>query len=77
MTYLYLSFLFTRVMWLWVVKNGQNSVYVVVEWPQTKLINQYLCVLGLEIGCSQPVKSDLNKKSFPKHKTIQTFKVDV
>ena len=26
---------------------------------------------------SQPVKSDINKMSFPKHKTIQIFKVDV
>ena len=28
----YLLRLFTRVGW--VVKNGQNSVYVVIEWPQ-------------------------------------------
>ena len=40
--------------------------------------NSYICgaaSLTIDIGQPQPAKIDLNKKSFPKQKTIQNFTI--
>ena len=39
--------------------------------------NEKIKTLQHRLSVAQPVKLDLNKKSFPKQKTIQNFTIDV
>ena len=59
MTTFYLLCLFTRSRW--VVKKGQNSVYVYIEWPQKTDVSPLIMQLDIEDYLEHAAKAAAKK----------------